>query len=222
MLRKTKNQTINIIQILKNRLLSLYENKGWLTTLCIWSRAPQVTLEGWHMCHNGYNHQSWVSSSFSCTAYSCWILFKATALSTRRTQSVKLLMSIAFFCYEQLFMVILECWSQVNDRLEKQLEKHTCSSSINKLMRVLKAHWLLPELRAKNCCSTFSFSSTLDQRKSIRANCVCWAGSEAVIICNVFRIFCPIYFAHSSFTCSGDLLDNRWLFVLISWAFYIF
>ena len=34
------------------------------------------------MCHNGYNHHSWVSSSFSCTAYSCWILFNATALST--------------------------------------------------------------------------------------------------------------------------------------------
>ena len=34
------------------------------------------------MCHNGYNHQSWVSSSFSYTAYSCWILFNATALST--------------------------------------------------------------------------------------------------------------------------------------------
>ena len=82
-------------------------------------------------------------------------------------------------------MVIMECWSQINDRLEKQLGKHTCSSSINKLMRVLKAHWLLPELRAKNCCSTFSFSSTLDQRKPIRANCVCWAGSEAVMTCNV-------------------------------------
>ena len=96
-------------------------------------------------------------------------------------------------------MVILECWSQINDRLEEQLEKHTCSSSINKLMRVLKAHWLLPELRAKNCCSTFSFSSTLDQRKSIRANCVCWAGSEAMT-CNVLRIFrpffLPIYLVH--------------------------
>ena len=61
---------------------SLYRNKSWLSTLCIWSEASQVTLEGWHMCHNGYNHQSWVSSSFSYTAYSCWILFNATALST--------------------------------------------------------------------------------------------------------------------------------------------
>ena len=167
------------------------------------SLTSDIALEGWHMCHNGYNHQSWVSSSFSCTAYSCWILFKATALSTRSTQSLTLLMSIEFFCYEQLFMVILECWSQINDILEEQLGKHTCSSSINKLMRVLKAHWLLPELRAKNCCSTFSFSSTLDQRKSIRANCVCWAGSEAVITCNAMfsgnvRIFLWIYLLHMS------------------------
>ena len=61
---------------------SLYRNKSWLSTLCIWSEASQATLEGGHMCHNGYNHQSWVSSSFSDTAYSCWILFNATALST--------------------------------------------------------------------------------------------------------------------------------------------
>ena len=84
MLRKTKNQTINIIQILKNRIaVSLWKQRlAYYTLHLVQSPTSDIGRLTYVSQCNGYNHQSWVSSSFSYTAYSCWILFNATALST--------------------------------------------------------------------------------------------------------------------------------------------